>query len=159
MRNSEFFASCVESEIAAFGEVLRALPGDQLDYCPHERSKKAGELAFQIAEEMTALIELFDRGEIHMAPRTRPAAIEEIAQEFETSARRVAERARTVDQDVWKGPGRFLFDGEVAWEAPASQLAWGFLFDLIHHRGQLSTYIRPMGGKVPRIYGPSGDSH
>jgi uncharacterized damage-inducible protein DinB len=32
------------------------------------------------------------------------------------------------------------------------------LFDAIHHRGQLSTYIRPMGGQVPAIYGPSGDS-
>jgi len=31
------------------------------------------------------------------------------------------------------------------------------LFDIVHHRGQLSTYIRPMGGKVPSIYGPSAD--
>ena len=33
-----------------------------------------------------------------------------------------------------------------------------FFFDAIHHRGQLSTYIRPMGGKVPSIYGESHDS-
>jgi uncharacterized damage-inducible protein DinB len=31
------------------------------------------------------------------------------------------------------------------------------LFDAIHHRGQLSVYIRPMGGRVPSIYGPSAD--
>ncbi|HZL66321.1 MAG TPA: DinB family protein, partial [Candidatus Limnocylindrales bacterium] len=31
------------------------------------------------------------------------------------------------------------------------------LFDAIHHRGQLTVYIRPMGGKVPAIYGPSAD--
>jgi len=36
-------------------------------------------------------------------------------------------------------------------------LLWIALFDFIHHRGQLTTYIRPMGGKVPSIYGPSGD--
>jgi uncharacterized damage-inducible protein DinB len=35
--------------------------------------------------------------------------------------------------------------------------AWGFFFDAIHHRGQLSTYLRPMGSTVPSIYGPSGD--
>jgi len=35
---------------------------------------------------------------------------------------------------------------------------WIALFDAVHHRGQLSTYIRPMGGKVPSIYGPSGDA-
>ena len=28
----------------------------------------------------------------------------------------------------------------------------------VHHRGQLSTYLRPMGGKIPGIYGPSGDT-
>jgi uncharacterized damage-inducible protein DinB len=36
-------------------------------------------------------------------------------------------------------------------------MLWGLLFDAVHHRGQLSAYIRPMGGKVPSIYGPSGD--
>jgi len=29
----------------------------------------------------------------------------------------------------------------------------------VHHRGQLSTYLRPMGGNVPGIYGPSADTH
>jgi uncharacterized damage-inducible protein DinB len=46
----------------------------------------------------------------------------------------------------------------VAWEGAAGEIMWGFLFDKIHHRGQLSTYLRPMGGKVPAIYGPSADS-
>jgi uncharacterized damage-inducible protein DinB len=41
--------------------------------------------------------------------------------------------------------------------APLGVMVWFTLFDLIHHRGQLSTYIRPMGGKVPSIYGPSAD--
>jgi uncharacterized damage-inducible protein DinB len=36
-------------------------------------------------------------------------------------------------------------------------LLWIALFDTVHHRGQLSTYIRPMGGNVPSIYGPSAD--
>ncbi|HST77514.1 MAG TPA: DinB family protein [Verrucomicrobiae bacterium] len=36
-------------------------------------------------------------------------------------------------------------------------MAWGFLLDQIHHRGQLSIYLRPMGVKVPPIYGPSAD--
>ncbi len=37
------------------------------------------------------------------------------------------------------------------------QLAWMMLLDSIHHRRQLSTYLRPMGSKVPAIYGPSAD--
>ena len=38
-----------------------------------------------------------------------------------------------------------------------ADFVWGMFFDAIHHRGQLTTYLRPMGGKVPSIYGPSGD--
>ena len=57
-------------------------------------------------------------------------------------------------------PGRkaqFLVDGSVAWETSLGDMLFGFLFDAIHHRGQLSSYLRPMGAKVPSIYGPSAD--
>ena len=40
---------------------------------------------------------------------------------------------------------------------PGSPMAWSFLFDIVHHRGQITTYLRPMGSTVPQIYGPSGD--
>ena len=52
---------------------------------------------------------------------------------------------------------RFLMDGNVAWESSLGDMLFGFLFDAIHHRGQLSSYLRPMGAKVPSIYGPSAD--
>jgi uncharacterized damage-inducible protein DinB len=47
--------------------------------------------------------------------------------------------------------------GELLMEQSLGGFLWYLFFDAIHHRGQLSTYIRPMGGKVPSIYGPSGD--
>ena len=44
------------------------------------------------------------------------------------------------------------------WEATLGDMLFGFLFDAIHHRGQLSIYVRLMaGGRVPSIYGPSAD--
>ncbi len=48
-------------------------------------------------------------------------------------------------------------DGKVLWTDTLENMVWGFLFDMVHHRGQLTAYIRPMGGKVPAIYGPSAD--
>jgi uncharacterized damage-inducible protein DinB len=50
-----------------------------------------------------------------------------------------------------------LMDGGAAWEDSIGEMVWGFLFDEVHHRGQLSTFLRPIGGKVPSIYGPSAD--
>ncbi len=157
MNNYDFFATRFEMEIPAFGRVLRALPGDRLDYRPHERSTPAGALAWQIATEAEGLATLFDNGVIDYNVQPAPATVEEIASAFERSARTVVQRARTTTDELWTGPGRFLYNGQPVWEAPAADLAWGFLFDLVHHRGQLSAYLRPMGGKVPSIYGPSGD--
>jgi uncharacterized damage-inducible protein DinB len=62
-----------------------------------------------------------------------------------------------MDDAAWNKKAQFLMDGNVAWEAPLGDMLYGFLFDAIHHRGQLSTYLRPMGAKVPSIYGPSAD--
>lgn len=47
--------------------------------------------------------------------------------------------------------------GQHIMDQPLGEFLWYLFFDAIHHRRQLSTYIRPMGGKVPQIYGPSGD--
>ena len=40
---------------------------------------------------------------------------------------------------------------------PVIELMWFMVMDSIHHRGQLSVYLRMMGAKVPSIYGPSAD--
>jgi uncharacterized damage-inducible protein DinB len=42
-------------------------------------------------------------------------------------------------------------------QVPVSDILWIMLMDSIHHRGQLSVYVRMAGGKVPSIYGPSAD--
>jgi uncharacterized damage-inducible protein DinB len=51
----------------------------------------------------------------------------------------------------------FMFQGQEVMNEPGAETAWGFLLDIIHHRGQISTYLRPMGSTVPQIYGPSAD--
>lgn len=61
------------------------------------------------------------------------------------------------DEGRWNGEGQFFAGDHLVMEAPCQQLAWMFFFDAIHHRGQLSTYLRPMGSRVPAIYGPSAD--
>ena len=71
---------------------------------------------------------------------------------FEHSSAEVNERLERLDDAAWEKKVRFG-----TWEDTLSQMVWGVFFDEIHHRGQLSTYLRPMGGKVPSIYGPSAD--
>ena len=57
----------------------------------------------------------------------------------------------------WEGKIPFMYGGQEVNKSSVSDNAWGFLLDMIHHRGQLTTYLRPMGSTVPQIYGPSAD--
>ena len=66
--------------------------------------------------------------------------------------------AAMTDAD-WDAEAVMMMDGKEVWKSKRGDMGLGFMLDLIHHRGQLSTYIRPMGGKVPSIYGPSADAN
>lgn len=156
MTNQEFFAQRLKSEIAAFVNVIRALPEDQLEYKPHERNTPAGTLAWQITTEMQGVAGMLKTGDIDYKMGDRPA-LAQVADEFEQAANMVVENVTSVSDERWGANARFIYGGNVVWESTMSDLAWGFLFDMVHHRGQLSAYLRPMGGKVPAIYGPSGD--
>lgn len=157
MSTTEFFAARLAAEVPAFNRVIRALPGDQLHYRPHEKNTTAGTLAWQLAQEMKGLATLFQSGDIRMGPSDAPRSIDEIAAEFEKNANDALHASKNVSEERWNGPAKFYYADQLAWEEKASEMAWGFLLDMIHHRGQLSAYLRPMGGKVPSIYGPSAD--
>ncbi|HXH41091.1 MAG TPA: DinB family protein [Thermoanaerobaculia bacterium] len=157
MSNRTFYEQRWGQDQPAFVRVLRALPADQLDYKPHERSASAGDLAWQLAEEIRVLAEVDASGAINWEARPRPSTLEEIASAYEKNSEKLRSVVSTMDDSRWDGEGRFLFGGQEAWKSTIGDIFWGFFLDSIHHRGQLSAYIRPMGGKVPSIYGPSAD--
>ena len=78
---------------------------------------------------------------------------------YERDHDRFGSQLHSLDDDGWNQQA-WLIEGteEILLKDTVGGLLWIALFDFIHHRGQLSTYIRPMGGKVPSIYGPSADA-
>ena len=157
MSTAQFFAQRLKKEIPGFVKVIRALPEDKLDYKPHEKNTPAGALAWQMACEMKSLPDVLDTGTVSYDGNEQCPALGEIASTFEKAANEVVERANAASDERWKGPAKFVYRGHVAWDSTVEEMAWGFLLDLIHHRGQLTAYLRPMGGKVPGVYGPSAD--
>jgi len=156
MTNREFHLQCRKNETNAFHRVLNALPHDKWDYAPHEKSQSASRIVWTLVGETHALIELVDKGEFTFgtAPSNVPA---HLIEQFDKAWDTLLGKIEAMDEAAWQRNGRFLLAGQVRMEMPTSGFLWMFFFDAIHHRGQLSTYIRPMGGKVPSIYGPSGD--
>ena len=157
MNTREYYLQCFKSEEPKFVRVLRAVPADQAAYRPHPRSTSAGGLIWLLASELRDACSLVDCLEVNYVQTAEPATLGESVAAYERNAGALEERVARLDDATWGQKARFLVDGNVVWETTLGDMLWGILFDAIHHRGQLSTYLRPMGAKVPSIYGPSAD--
>ena len=131
--------------------VLSRIP-DGSDYKPDPKSRTAQEIAWQIVCEEKMIIDALETGKADWNPPPMPATMKEVLDRYTEQSADISRRWKALSEEKWNG--RMEFFGA---ERPASPMAWSFLFDLVHHRGQISTYLRPMGAKVPQIYGPSGD--
>jgi hypothetical protein len=152
----QYFLECLDSEGPKFLRVLKAVPPDQAAYRPHPRSSSAGDIVWLLASELGDACELVDKGSVNFAMQPTPEVSQAITL-YERNLAALRQRAAAIDDAKWGRTAKFIVDGNVVWEAPLGDMLFGFLFDAIHHRGQLSSYLRPMGAKVPSIYGPSAD--
>ena len=162
--NREFFIRRWEQESAGFVQVLRALPADQLDYRPHPRSRSARELAALLVSGQQSCIDLCTsqrssyNTSMRWHPVDRPATLEEMVAAYELHRNLLAKTLHDLDDGTWNHQAWMVVgEQEILLKDTVGGLLWLGLFDAVHHRGQLTTYIRPMGGKVPGVYGPSGD--
>ena len=157
MNSREHFIKCLKNEVPIFVRVFKAVPPDQLAYRPHARSTSAGDLVWLLAAELKDATTVARKHEVSFAIPPAPASLEEMIAAYKKNAAGLKTALAKVTPAAWAKKAKFLMGGKVAWEAPLGDMLWGFLFDAIHHRGQLSAYLRPMGAKVPSIYGPSAD--
>jgi uncharacterized damage-inducible protein DinB len=158
MSTREFFISRFKAERPAFVKVIRALPNDRLDYKPHERNSAAGGIAWFLVLELRSLVQILETGEMHWKPEPNPNSVDAIAAEYEAAADQLETALASTDDAKWEQSGGMYAGGQLFKKAPIGDTVWDFLFDAIHHRGQLTAYLRPMGGKVPSTYGPTADT-
>ena len=151
MEEKALFTKFWTDESRTTRNVLARIP-EGSDYRPDPKSRTAQEIAWQIVCEEKMIIEALESGKAEWAPPPAPASMKEVLEAYDAQSAKMADRWRDLPADRWNGTLEFFGS-----ERPASPMAWSFLFDIVHHRGQISTYLRPMGSKVPQIYGPSGD--
>jgi uncharacterized damage-inducible protein DinB len=148
-------------ELEATARVIEAVPNATRDYRPDPRSRSAWELAWHIAADVWFLegISLCafqaNPDTVHQNPTSSP---DQLSIWYRARARKAIESIQGLSSEDLVKP---LKVGEVAASSQTEYPAFLYLLfaqnHMLHHRGQLSAYLRSMGGKVPAIYGPSAD--
>ena len=161
MTDKELFIQMISEEAPRFERVFKALPVDKLDYKnpADPKGKTALELACTIACETSTFSTFIETGVIDMDTVAWNSCkdISTVMAVANQGFEKAKSSATGTSEDLWSTEAKMIIGGNEVWKSTRREMAWGLLFDLIHHRGQLSTLIRPMGGKVPSIYGPSAD--
>lgn len=137
--------------------VIAAIPAKGEDYTPNAKSRQALDLAWHIASTEVWFLNSISDARFGSSEPNRPEQLrnsQDVLAWYDQNAPKALERTRSLSGEQL---GKELdFFGKM--QAPAVAYLTLMVKHTVHHRGQLSTYLRPMGAKVPSIYGPSADT-
>jgi uncharacterized damage-inducible protein DinB len=158
MSEKDQFIQASDREFEITMKLLREVPAGKEDFKPAAKSRTTRELAWIFVMEEKVL-EAVSKGTLALAgpPPPPPLPVSEIVAMYEKSHREMIETVKAAPEDLMSqtinfpaGPGKIM-------EMPKRNVFWMFLMDAVHHRGQLSVYLRMLDAKVPSIYGGSLD--
>jgi uncharacterized damage-inducible protein DinB len=155
---SEFLIADFENEVPTTLRVIQAVPNSHLDYRPDAKSKTGLGLLRHLALEDEWLLNCIANGQFTQPPDDSDACgvmnPADAAARYKEKVPAALKRVRGMSgEQLCKVIDLF---GMV--QAPGVNFLAMAAKHSVHHRGQLSTYVRSMGGKVPGIYGPSADT-
>lgn len=147
----------VKNEYLTTRAIIAAIPTSNADYCPDPQARSAAEIAWHIAAAEHRFYGGIVTGAFDFNAIPRPEGgitrdnilkfyADSFTKSFDNLTRLTPEHAARI------------LDFRGAFQLPAVAYLDFSIKHTVHHRGQLSTYLRAMGGKVPAIYGESYDS-
>jgi uncharacterized damage-inducible protein DinB len=154
-----------DHEMANTRRVLERVPEDRLGWRPHPKSFTLGELATHVATLPSWVSLTLGKTELDLAPggvpapRTKEAESRaELLERFDGHvAKARAALSETSDAALFQ-PWSLLQNGKTILSMPRAAVLRGFVIShLIHHRGQLTVYLRMNDVPLPGLYGPSAD--
>jgi len=161
--NSKDLIPELEHELVSTEKLLHLVPADKLNWQPHPKAMNLGQLANHVAcipgryltfakEGNTSLQTLIT----HALPKSK----DEILDNFKGSRSRAMELLNKPDGSWPTKSWNLTKNGSIVFTLPLTQFTRLLVLNhLVHHRGQLSTYLRILNISIPSIYGPSGDEN
>lgn len=149
----------LQAEAAATRKCLERVPDNLYEYKPHEKSMKLGHLVLTVAGIPFWIAHVISQGDINFATfkMARPATTAEMVKFFDDNLA-VAKKALmgASDKELDKSFSLKMKDQVLATDTKNNTVR-DTINHLVHHRGQLTVYMRLNNIAVPKIYGPSAD--
>ncbi len=161
MALTEAFLAEFDHETATTRKLLERVPDDKLTWKPHDRSMSLGGLAQHVANIPHWATVIIKQPAFDMAdapPRlAEPQSRAEILELFDRT-KRDARAAMQISDPEWMAPWTFKQGGHEMFTLPKAAAVRGWVMNHgVHHRGQLSVYLRLLNVPLPAMYGPSAD--
>ena len=153
------FLKEIESEAAASKKCLERIPETSFGYKPHPKSMTMGYLTLLVAEIPLWIKYMVETGEIDFVtfPHFNPKTTQELVNHLEENLDGAKKALQNVSDDELQNSFTLKANGKVIYTAPKIQDIGTTINHWVHHRGQLTVYMRLNDIAVPSIYGPSAD--
>jgi uncharacterized damage-inducible protein DinB len=150
-----------EQEMASTRKMLATVPTEKFSFRPHNKSMALGRLASHVAEMPGWIVPAIEQDKLEMTPGDKPFSAASSAELLEAFDKNVATARPLIEgtsDETFAREWSFYYGGHKVFAGPKSQIVRGMVFShLIHHRGQLSVYLRLLDIPVAGMYGPSAD--
>ncbi len=153
------YSNELQSEARACRMCLERIPMELANWKPHEKSMALGYLALLVAEIPKWMAVTITDGEIDFATFThfQPKTTAELVNYFDENMKVATEALSTVSNEDLKGTFELKNNGTLLFSVSKKDSISSTINHLVHHRGQLTVYMRLNNIPVPSIYGPSAD--
>ena len=165
MRIADALLPEFDQEMANTRKCLERIPTAKFSYKPHPKSFDMGSLAVHIATvcdwgAITLAQDSFDYAPVGAEPYKPPVAKDtaELLAMFDKGSKQFRAALAATDDGAFMKPWSLLAGGSTVFTMPRVAVIRSMIFNhLVHHRGQLTVYLRLNDVAVPGIYGPSAD--
>lgn len=161
MNLSEMMAAELRQESATTRKMLERVPQDDFNWKPHEKSMSLGQLASHVANlHSTWLVSSLTQDEFDLADSKplKAESVAEILEAFDRNIVRALELLKAQTDEGMSTSWRLKRGGQVIFEIPRWAVFRSMVINhIIHHRGQLSVYLRLRNIPLPPVYGPTAD--
>lgn len=159
MSLSKSFAEELQNEAVATRKMLERVPQGAFDWKPHEKSTVLGRLAGHVAELPGMLVPILTMDEMDFGDYRpfMPASVPELVEKFDRNVADAVELLKNQSDEHLPKTWRIKSGEKVFLEMPRAAFIRWVLSHLIHHRGQLSVYLRLRDVPLPPVYGPTAD--